>query len=111
MEENTEKKIDETILTGAMVEFQKQSTGTRLYTQEEFLDTSKPLDEATKDAESEMSVEEQQSILRDIIQGSKQKAAKFYKSPGQMIAKDADKKRKLKIKAAKKARKKNRKNK
>jgi hypothetical protein len=76
---------------------------------EKWLETDKPLDEAAKDSKTEMSAEEQQALLKQIIQGTRRKAAGFFKTPGKAISKDAEKKRKAKNKQSKKSRRANRK--
>lgn len=74
------------------------------------LDPNKPLDEATKESQRELTAEEQQAILQQIVRDSKQRSAmSLFKKPVNQKSVNADKKRKAKIKAAKKARKRNRK--
>lgn len=74
-----------------------------------WLETDKPVDEATKDSQTEMSAEEQQALLKQIIQGTKRKAAGFFKKPGKIEPKGAEKKKKARNKQAKKSRRANRK--
>jgi hypothetical protein len=77
------------------------------------INADKPIEEATKDAaQTEMSAEEQQAILEQIIQDSKRRSSMgFFKKPGKMVSKNAEKKRKSKNKQAKASRKANRKKK
>ena len=93
------------------------NTSGRIYPQETFdkevakFDLSKTVEEAVTESGSEMTAEEQAEILKQIISQSKQNTLKLYKTPGKQVAKDAERKRKNKNRAAKKSRKLNRKNK
>ena len=73
------------------------------------IDPTKPIEEAAMDAQSEMSAEDQQKILKEIIRQTKMKTMSRFSGAGKMISPEAAKKRKAKIKAQKRARKANRK--
>lgn len=78
--------------------------------EEKTIDIEKPLEEATQDAKSEMSAEEQQAILKQIIQQAKQRSILgIHRKSGKMVSPNASKKRKAKSKMQKKSRKNNRK--
>ena len=76
------------------------------------INPDKSMEEAVKDAaQTEMSAEEQQAILKEIIQHSKRSIMGGFKKPGKMISPNAAKNKKAKSKMQKKSRKVNRKKK
>lgn len=93
----------EIVLDGKIVNFQKENSGSGSYISEEALGEVTP--------QIEMTPEEQQAILRQIIQGTKNKGLNMFKKISKTVSVDADKKRKAKNKAAKKSRKSNHKKK
>ena len=86
---------------GKMVEFQRESND-RMYHEGNFVGGH---------TSGEMTPEEQQAILRQIIQSTKTKGLNKFLGKSKTVNVDADKKRKAKNKAAKKSRKLNHKKK
>jgi len=106
MEENNISKEVAEQVKGILPDANKVEGGTL----SDSIDPTKSLEEATQDAESEMSVEDQQAILKQILQQSKQKSTMgFLKKASKQKSLNAEKKRKSKNKAQKKSRKINRK--
>lgn len=74
------------------------------------LDPSKSIADASSEAETEMSAEDQQMILKQILgESQKRSALGYFKKPGKMVSPNAEKKRKAKNKQQRNSRKANRK--
>lgn len=98
------------ILEGIVPKFPETSGG-RIYPKDNFLDAKKTVEESVKDAaQTELTVEEQKAIFKQIMDESKKKTtSKFFGKKKQMVSPNAAKKRKAKSKTQKNSRKANRK--
>lgn len=118
MEEKNESTENSKILLEGIVQKGNEENTGRIYPdnfvgahwESDTLDVNKSIEEATHDAGSELSVEEQQEILKQIIQDSKQKSgASYFTKFVKQKSVNADKKKKAKKRMSNKTRKLNRK--
>ena len=115
----SEEKKENPIVLEGVTEFPKENKGGPIYSEESFnksiksINPDKSMEEAVQEAAiNEMSAEEQQEILKQIIRESKRSAMNgLKKSKKNMVSPNLLKNRKAKLKMQKKSRKINRKKK
>lgn len=113
MEENTTPAPGEALLVSQdFADKLKDALPTEI-THATSLDPAKSLEDSISDAaQTELTLEEQKAIFKQIMAGAKQKSAsRFLIKPKKMLSPNSDKKRKAKSKMQKNSRKTNRKKK